>query len=135
MWRASTPDHIRCSSYALFKHVRILEPYLSKLGTSNIIYLAQFRCRSNKLPISKLYKPELFYDTTCTLCTKNETGNEFHYLFICPYFHAERIRFVKKKNITYIFPVFLKIKQLLTTTCKSELRKVALFISVIPKTF
>ena len=27
LWRASIPDHIRCSSYALFKHVRILEPY------------------------------------------------------------------------------------------------------------
>ena len=95
LWSASIPDHKRCSSYALFKHVRILEPFLSKLGTSNIIYLAQFRCRSNKLPIAKAYKPDMFYDT-CTLCTKNETANEFHYLFICQYFHAERIRFVKK---------------------------------------
>ena len=27
LWRASIPDHIRCFSYALFKHVRILKPY------------------------------------------------------------------------------------------------------------
>ena len=79
VWRASIQDHIRCSSYALFKHP---EPYVSKLCTSNRIYLAQFRCRSNKLPISKTYKPDMFYDTTYTLCTKNETGDEFHYLFI-----------------------------------------------------
>ena len=66
LWRASIPDHVRCSSYALFKNVRILELYISKLGTSDTMYLAQFRCRSNKLPISKVYKPDMFNDTTCT---------------------------------------------------------------------
>ena len=75
----------------------------------------------------------MFYDTTSNLCTKNETGDEFYYLFICPYFHSIRSRFVKK-YYTH-FPIFFKFKQLLTTTCMKELRKLALFISIIRETF
>ena len=49
------------------------------------MYLAQFRCRSNKLPISKVYKPEMFYDTTCTLCSLLRMKQEMSfiiYLFV-----------------------------------------------------
>ena len=53
---ASIPAHIRCSYYVLCKDNQKLEPYLYKLFTSNRIYLSKFRCRSNYMPISKVYK-------------------------------------------------------------------------------
>ena len=55
-WHSSIPTHIRCSYYVLFKDNRKLEPYLYKLSTSNRIYLSKFRCRSNYMPVSKVYK-------------------------------------------------------------------------------
>ena len=42
VWRASMTDHVRCSSYSLFKNVRILEPYISKLRTSETNLLSSF---------------------------------------------------------------------------------------------
>ena len=42
-------------------------------------YLSKFRCRSNYMSVSKLYKHEDTYDTKCKLCDKNEIGDEFHY--------------------------------------------------------
>ena len=55
-WHSSIPTHIRCSYYGLFKDNRKLEPYLYKLSTSNRQYLSSFRCRSNYMPVSKVYK-------------------------------------------------------------------------------
>ena len=76
LWRASTSDHVRCSSYALFNNVRILEPYISKLGTSDTMYLAHFRCRSNKYQSLKYITLICFMTqhVPTTLYTKNETG-------------------------------------------------------------
>ena len=85
-WHSSIPAHIRCSYYVLFKDNRKLEPYLYKLYTSNRIYLSKFICRSNYMPISKVYKHTDTYETKCKICDKNEIGDEFHYLIICPVF-------------------------------------------------
>ena len=78
-WHSSIPAHIRCSYYVLFKDNRKLEPYFYKLSTSNRIYLSKFRCRSNYMPVSKVYKHADTYDTKCKLCDKNEIGDDFHY--------------------------------------------------------
>ena len=67
-----------------------------KLSTSNRIYLHKFRCKSNYMPISKVYKHTDTYDTKCKICDENEIVNEFHYLFICPVFQEDRNRLLKK---------------------------------------
>ena len=83
---------------SLLKSMRLalLEPYLYKLSTSNRIYLSKFRCRSNYMPVSKVYKHADTYDTKCKICDKNEIGDEFHYLFICPVFQEDRNRLLKE---------------------------------------
>ena len=35
----------------------------------------------------------------CTLCLSSDIGDEFHYLFVCPYFHRERNLFLPKSII------------------------------------
>ena len=91
----SIPAHIRCPYYILFKDNRKLEPYLYKLSTSNRIYLSKIRCRSNYMPVFKVYKHMDTYDTKCNVCDKNIIGDKFHYLFICPVFHEDRNKLLK----------------------------------------
>ena len=38
------------------------------------------------MPISKVYKHTDTYETKSKICDKNEIGDEFHYLIICPVF-------------------------------------------------
>ena len=132
-WHSSIPAHIRCSYYVLFKDNRKLEQYLYKLSTSNRIYLSKFRCRSNFLPISKVYKHTDTYDTKCKICDKNEIGDEFHYLFICPVFQKDRIRLLKEYYRK--FPSMYKFIELMSTTNMKDLRKLAEFATIIIRKF
>ena len=47
------------------------------------------------MPVSKVYKHTDTYDTKFKKCDKNEIGDEFHYLFICPVFQEDRNRLLK----------------------------------------
>ena len=60
------------------------------------MYLSKFRCRSNYMPVSKVYKHANTYDTECKICDKSEIRDEFHYLFICPVFQEDRNRLPKE---------------------------------------
>ena len=132
-WHSSIPTHIRCSYYVLFKYNRKLEPYLYKLSTSNRIYLSKFRCRSNYMPVSKVYKHADTYDTKCKICDKNEIGDEFHYLFICPVFQEDRNRLLKEYYRK--FPSMYKFIELMSTTNMKDLRKLAQFATIIIQKF
>ena len=59
------------------------------------------------MPISKVYKHTDTYDTKCKICDKNEIGDEFHYLFICPVFQEDREDC--SKSITENFQVFVNL--------------------------
>ena len=130
---SSIPTHIRCSYYVLFKDNRKLEPYLYKLSTSNRIYLSKFRCRSNYMPVSKVYKHADTYNTKCKICDKNEIGDEFHYLFICPVFQEDRNRLLKEYYRK--FPSMYKFIELMSTTNMKDLRKLAQFATIIIRKF
>ena len=112
---------------------RKLEPYLYKLSTSNRIYLSKFRCTSNYMPISKVYKLTDTYDTKCKICDKNEIGAEFHLLSICPVFQKDRNRLLKRYYGT--FPSMYKFIELMSTTNTKDLRKLAEFAKIIIRTF
>ena len=121
------------SYYVLLKDNRKLEPYLFKLSTSNRIYLSKFRCRSNYMPISKEYKHTDTYDTKCKICDKNEIGDEFHYLFICPVFQEDHNRFLKEYYRK--FPSMYKFIELMSTTNMKNFKKLAEFATIIIRKF
>ena len=104
-----------------------------KLSTSNRIYLSKFRCRSNYMPVSKVYKHADTYDTECKICDKNEIGDEFHYLFICPVFQEDRNRLLKEYYRK--FPCRYKFIELMSTTNMKDLRKLAQFTTIILRKF
>ena len=92
-WLEMKSTHAYCSFYDLIKREMKMEKYLVDLNYQQRIAISKFRCRSNYLPISKSRFPtEDDYEESyiCPLCRKNEIGDEYHYLFICPFFVDER---------------------------------------------
>ena len=81
------------------------------------------------MPVSKVYKYADTYDTKCKICAKNEIGDEFHYLFICPVFQKDRNRVLKEYYRK--FPSMYKCIVLMSTTNIKDLRKLAQFATII----
>ena len=79
----------------MYKEKLEFENYLIKLHFSHRINLCKFRCVNSKLPIvvGKFANIE-FHDRVCELCDRNMLGDEFHYIFECPYFTNERSEFL-----------------------------------------
>ena len=95
--------------------------------------LSKFRCRSNYMPVSKVYKHTDTYDTKRKISDKNEIGDEFHYLFICPVFQEDHKRLLKEYYRK--FPSMYKFIELMSTTNMKDLRKLAQFATIIIRKF
>ncbi len=96
-WYASLFDSSKCLNYRMFKEILCFESYLNVLPTKLRNALIRFRCRNNKFPIelgSYLNIPRV--ERLCTLCNKNDLGDEFHYVLICPFYSAQRKHFLKR---------------------------------------
>ena len=85
------------------------------------------------MSISKVYKHTHTYDTKCKVCDKNETGDEFHYLFICPVFQVDRNRLLKEYYRQFLS--MYTFIELMSTTNMKGLRKLAEFATIIIRKF
>ena len=83
------------------------------------------------MPISKVYKHT--DDTKCKTCDKNEIGDAFLYLYICPVFQEDLNRLLKKYYRK--FPSMYKFIELMSTTNMKDLRKLAEFATIIIREF
>jgi hypothetical protein len=61
------------------------------------MYLCKFRCLSNNLSIEtgKFFNIDRS-ERHCNLCSVNELGDEFHYLFKCTFFNNARAKFLPR---------------------------------------
>ena len=66
----------------------MFEKYLQVLCKKDYRYLlSKFRCRANGLPVNKgRFYASLTDELHYTLCSSSDIGNEFHYIFVCPFF-------------------------------------------------
>ena len=62
----------------------------------------------------------------CTLCDVNDLGDEFHYLFRCSFFDADRKKFIDKYY--YQYPNTVKFQKLMCSTDTSTIIRLAKFI-------
>jgi hypothetical protein len=60
-------------------------------------------------------------ETRRTLCSKNEIGDEFHYLFSCDHFNNHRKLYIKEKFRNR--PNTLKFTEIMTSKNKYNLQK------------
>ena len=65
----------------------IQSPYISTLINTCAIPIVRFITTNNNLPVNILrYVDVERMDRICTKCNLGDTGDEFHYIFICPFF-------------------------------------------------
>ena len=107
------------------------EKYLTmqKLTFSQRDALTKFRCGSNKLLVNKYSFSNDTEDKMCPICDLREVGDEFHYIFICPYLQKEREQYIKKYY--RIRPNALKFSELFNSKSIKTLVNLAKFCKFI----
>jgi len=90
-WYASVDHDSIYLNYRMYKITFAQEKYIHLLPTNLAIKLARFRTTNNSLPVNRLrFENVPRAERLCTKCQVGEIGDEFHYLFCCPYFNAKR---------------------------------------------
>ena len=119
-WFTFINENSQCINYRIFKENLRLESYLINMNKKDRITFCRFRCGNHRLPItSGRYENRQRNMRLCTLCNLQSIGDEFHYIFVCPYFAKER-KFHLKRYYTDR-PNTLKMNQLFNCE-KPEIR-------------
>ena len=135
-WRSELRESGVCVNYRLFKENFCLENYLVKLPYSLSQNLLKFRVCNHRLPIQSGRIHNIpSCERICTLCTSNEIGDEFHYLFIC---QNDNIRNSRKKHLSKYFLCncnILKFNSIMNFQSKTKLIHLAKFALDIMREF
>ena len=125
----------RCTNFKIFKKHLNFEQYLTILSPRHRIIMSKFRCGYNRLPINdfRFFGTADVSEKHCKLCTLGEIGDEYHYLFSCPYFLYERKLYLK--NEFTVNPNANKMCKLFNSKSKLVLVNLAKFQNVIMSKF
>ena len=134
-WHNSLQQSSKGRNYNLLKDNPSLEEYLMILPRAKYIPLLKYRTANHFLPVETLRWQSIdISERKCTLCDNNQdTADEFHYLFICKYFDAQRKQYIKP----YYFrrPNILKYKGLFSSKSQEKLSNLSKFVTIIMKEF
>ena len=130
-WYTDISTSSMCVLYRTFKKQLDFEKYLLNSNYSERISLSKLRCANIKLPV---YSDIFMYDTNlCTLCDLCITGDEYHYIMICPFFTQSRERYLKPYFHTR--PDMNKFEILFGSSSKRTLSNLAKFVRIILQQF
>ena len=131
-WNGQIQDSSKGRNYSLFKQEIKLENYIFTLNGPLLYAMIRFRTANHKMPIETGRWNQIdLPDRKCQLCDKNDLGDEYHYLFICPFFKNERVIFIDRHFRTA--PNILKYKELLQIKDNEKLIKLGKFMRIIMK--
>ena len=88
--------------YTIVKNLDLkFEYYLNELNENEAKVMLKFRTSNHNLPVETgRWRKLSFIDRKCKLCDLSDVGDEFHYLFVCPFFVAERHLLIDKYYYT-----------------------------------
>ena len=133
-WQSAMKTSSKGKHYSLFKTEFNLEKYLLILNRTKSIQFAKFRTDNNYLPVETGRWEGIEYsDRKCQLCDKNDIGDSFHYLLVCPSLLNLRKQYIPK--YFYNHPNIIKFRQLMATNTLQQLQKLTLFATLIMKNF
>ena len=99
-WCDDSTVHRACDYYSKIKNEHKFEKYLLDLNYNKRSIVAQFRSRSNYLPVHISKYCEITNDDiTCPFCDLFLPGNESHYLQTCPMFSTTRDSLLRENVI------------------------------------
>ena len=95
-----------------------MEVYFAILDSKNVVELCRFRTSNHKLPIEiGRWNNTNRNNRMCTHCTKNDLGDECHYILDSPFFEQDRNIYIPKYY--YSRPIILEYKLLFSSKKKS----------------
>ena len=108
-----------------------LQNYLLILPTQYMYAMCKFKCANHRMPIVRgRQNGTPVDDRKCELCDLNDhynkVGDEFHYLFNCPFFKEDRVRHIKRYY--YTAPNTYKMTQLFNYVSEREMLELGKFI-------
>ena len=127
-WRSQLEVSSKGKMFALFKENTQIEKYLLILPESLRLSMLHFKTGNR---FAKSFIPH--ENRKCTLCNKNDIGDEMHYLLICPFFNAKRAKYIPRKY--RVHPNVIKFKNLMCVTSPCILRNLAQFMKSIIQFF
>ena len=129
-WNSQLQESHKGKYYAVIKESLSLEKRLLKLNKSEYLTFIKYRSSNHFLPVEQGRFNNIDYsDRKCRLCNSTDTGDEMHYLLICPFLENERMKYISRYY--YTRPNLMKFKSLMGTTSLTKLRKLCKFIKLI----
>ena len=133
-WHSQLQLSSKGKNYGIFKEQICLEKYLTALPRSQYLNIYRIRTTNHRLPIEVgRWHGIALNERKCTLCNKNDLGDEYHYLLRCPFFAAKRKQFIDANYSTR--PNMLKFKELLNNQNVEIMKNLSLFSAAIFKQF
>ena len=133
-WHSNLEISSKGKIYGMFKENINLEHYFTQIPKKDYLTLVKFRTSNHYLPIETGRWNNIHVEARkCKLCNLNDTGDEMHYLLICPYFHCQRK--LNLKPYYYTKPNVLKFKQIMNVRSVKQLHKLSTYILLISNFF
>ena len=99
---------------------------VSKFGYSKII---RYRTGNHRLPVETGRWDDIPLNVRkCKICTTDDIGDEYHYLFKCDCFKSDRKLYLKPH--VYVKPNISKHRELFTSTNEATLIKLSKFVAL-----
>ena len=122
------------TTYRIFKHNIMLEPYLKLLPESLSFPILNFRLSNHKLHVETgRWESIILDDRKCLLRQSESIGNEFQYLFECSFFETSRQKYLPAYYIIRLNTY--KLDLLLNSTHYTLLKNLSIFIKIVLKSF
>ena len=115
-WTSDIDITSQSNTYRIFKTSFQQSAYISILPNKLCQKLLKFRTRNHRFPIETgRWRSVPINERLCPTCS-TKIGDEFHFLFTCPQFHNDRIKYL----LTYFYkrPNVLKFEQLMNSKNK-----------------
>ena len=121
-------------NYNTFKTSFTFERYITDIPIINALSLFKIRTSNARFPVEVGRWHNVPYNKRyCTMCTKRDLGDLYHYLMICDKFKEQRTKYVKR--FYYSHPNMMKLCQLLNSDNKQVLTKLSFLAEFILKSF
>ena len=133
-WNEKANVSSKGKQYILFKDNLNFEKYLINVSKFYYSKYIKYRIGNHRFPVeTERWDDKPFNERKCKICTTDDIGDEYHYLFTCDFFKSDRKLYLKP--YFYIMPNICKYRELFTSTNEARLIKLSKFVAIIMKKF
>ena len=129
-WSSKLDTSSKGLNCRLFKDSIRLETYFIRLPRTLYMHLEKLRTGNHRFPGERGHWQGIdLSERKGLVCSRQEIGDEFHYLLICPFFYSDPKRSIEKHY--YSNPNILKFKALLNCTDAARLKDLCVFAKIL----